>query len=118
EGGARRPRLAAVTAIAALLDYGARSGGGLVVAPVLVGGLGRSLYGAWEMLARLTGYVTAVDGRSTDALRAVVAWHRAGGDEAAQRRYVGAALVVWLLFLPAGLGVGMLLAWLAPGATG
>ena len=32
-------------------------------------------------------------------------------------RYVGAALVVWLLFLPAVLGVGMLLAWLAPAAT-
>jgi len=116
-GGASLTRRASLNGIAALLDYGARIGVGLVVTPVLVGGLGRSLYGAWEMLARLTGYVTAVDGRSTHALRAVVAWHRAGGDEAAQRRYVGAALVVWMLFLPAVLGLGALLAWLAPAAT-
>src|SRR5690606_15667180 len=33
-------------------------------------------------------------------------------------RYVGAAFVVWLLFLPAVLGAGTLLAWLAPAATG
>lgn len=110
-------RRASLNGIAALLDYGARIGVGLVVTPVLVGGLGRSLFGAWEMLSRLTGYVTAVDGRSPQALRAVVAWRQAQGDEATQRRYVGAALVVWLLFLPAVLGAGAVLAWLAPAAT-
>ena len=115
--GASLTRRASLNGIAALLDYGARIGVGLVVTPVLVGGLGRSLYGAWEMLTRLTGYVTALDGRSTHALRAVVSWHQASGDEALQRRYVGAALVVWLLFLPAVLGAGALLAWLAPAAT-
>src|SRR5690606_7005442 len=53
----------------------------------------------------------------THALRAVVAWHQAREDDAVKRRYVGAGFVVWLLFLPAVLGAGALLAWLAPLVT-
>src|SRR5438034_2326931 len=40
---------ASLNVIATLLDYGAKVAVGLVVVPILVGGLGRSLYGVWEM---------------------------------------------------------------------
>src|SRR5216684_2328106 len=43
---------ASLNVVASLLDYGAKVAVGLVVVPILVGGLGRSLYGVWEMLGR------------------------------------------------------------------
>jgi O-antigen/teichoic acid export membrane protein len=121
DGAATRPvtltQRAWLNVLASLLDYGAKVAVGLVVVPILVGGLGRSLYGVWEMLARLVGYMTAGDGRPTQALRLVVANLQGSADAAAKRRYVGAAFVVWLLFLPLVLVLGVLLVWLAPTIT-
>src|SRR6266702_7776629 len=91
---------------ASLLDYGAKIAVNFLVIPILVTGLGRSLYGMWEMLGRLVGYLTAGDGRPTQALRLVVATMQASDDDAAKRRYVGAAFVVWILFLPVILAAG------------
>src|ERR671918_76236 len=73
---ATRTQRASLTAVASLLDYGAKVVVGLVVVPILVSGLGRSLYGVWEMLNRLVGYMTGADGRPTEALRLVVASHQ------------------------------------------
>lgn len=108
---------ASLNVIAALLDYGSKVAVGLVVVPILVGGLGRSLYGVWEMLGRLVGYMTAGDGRPTLALRLVVSNLQASPDDAAKRRYVGGALVVWLLFLPLIVVGGVALVWFAPTIT-
>src|SRR5438105_15213618 len=108
---------ASLNVIATLLDYGAKVAVGLVVVPILVGGLGRSLYGVWEMLGRLVGYMTAGDGRPTQALRLVIATLQTSDDDDAKRRYVGAAFVVWMLFLPVILAAGTLLVWLVPAIT-
>src|SRR5260370_13186346 len=108
---------ASLNVFASLLDYAAKVAVGLVVVPILVGGLGSTLYGVWEMLARLVGYMTAGDGRPTQALRLVVANLQGSDDAAAKRRYVGGAFVVWLLFLPLVLGMGAVLVWLAPTIT-
>lgn len=116
----RAPNLtqrASLNVAASLLDYAAKIAVNFVVIPILVAGLGRSLYGMWEMLGRLVGYLTAGDGRPTQALRLVVATLQASDDDAAKRRYVGAAFVVWTLFLPLILGAGALLVWLAPTIT-
>src|SRR5437899_6284973 len=43
---------ASLNAIQALLDYGGKLLVGFVVTPILVSGLGTSLYGVWEMLSR------------------------------------------------------------------
>lgn len=110
-------RRASLTAIAALVDYAAKLGVGLVVTPVLVHGLGRALYGMWEMLLQLIGYMTAADGRPTDALRLVIANRQGIDDAAARRRQVGAALVVWALFLPLVAAAGAVAVWLAPTIT-
>ena len=88
-------RRASLTAIASLVDYAARLGVGLLVTPALVQGLGRALYGMWEMLLQLIGYMTAADGRPTDALRLTIANRQALDDAVARRRQTGAALVVW-----------------------
>jgi len=108
---------ASLNVLASLLDYGAKVAVGFLVIPIVVAGLGSSLYGVWEMLARLTGYLTAGDGRPIQALRLVVSNLQGSHDDSAKRRYVGGAFVVWLLFLPLLLGGGALLLLLAPTIT-
>jgi O-antigen/teichoic acid export membrane protein len=108
---------ASLNVVASLLDYAAKIAVTLVVIPILVAGLGRSLYGVWEMLGRLVGYMTAGDGRPTQALRLVIANLQASDDAQAKRRYVGAAFVVWTIFLPLIIAAGTLLVWFAPGIT-
>jgi len=108
---------ATLNVVASLLDYGAKVAVGLVVVPILVTSFGRSLYGVWEMLGRLVGYMTAGDGRPTQALRLVVSNLQGSEDDALKRRYVGGALVVWLLFLPIVLVGGAALVWIAPTIT-
>ncbi len=110
-------RRASLNAVQALLDYAAKLGVGLIVTPILLDGLGRSLFGVWEMLGRLISYMSATDGRPTEALRLVIATKQATDDPMAHRRAVGSALVVWLLFLPLLAGVGAVLVWLSPLVT-
>jgi len=105
---------ATLTAVASLLDYAARAVVGLVTIPILVGGLGRSLYGVWEILSRLIAYMTGADGRPTEALRLTISNHLNRTDDDAKRRLVGSAVFVWLLFLPVVAVVGAVIVWLAP----
>ncbi|MDP3909795.1 MAG: oligosaccharide flippase family protein, partial [Gemmatimonadales bacterium] len=107
-------RRASLSALASLLDYAVKAGVTLVITPILVGGLGRSLYGVWEMLGRLVGYMSAADGRPTEALRLVVAQQQGAADHDINRRSVGAALTVWLLLLPVVLLVGAIITWFSP----
>src|SRR5881398_1692493 len=82
--GVRSPTLtrrASLNALQSLLDYGARLGVGLLVTPIVVAGLGRSLFGVWEMLNRLVSYMSAADGRPTEALRLIVANRQAVDDD-------------------------------------
>jgi O-antigen/teichoic acid export membrane protein len=108
-------RLASLNAAGSLLDYAAKAGVVLAVTPILVTGLGRSVYGIWEMLGRLGSYLTAADGRPTDALRLIIAQHQSVDDDEAKRRFVGASITVWAITLPLVLvGGGVLAWWLAP----
>ena len=108
---------ASLNAVQSLLDYAARLGVGLLVTPLLVSRLGRELFGVWEMLNRLIGYMSAADGRPTEALRLVIATKQAATDPLEHRRAVGSALVVWLLFSPLLAGLGSVLVWLSPIVT-
>src|SRR5205809_5443304 len=74
-------RRASLNVAASLLDYSAKVAVGFVVVPILVTGLGRSLYGVWEMLGRLVGYMSAGDGRPTQAVRLVVSNLQASPDD-------------------------------------
>jgi O-antigen/teichoic acid export membrane protein len=108
---------ASLNLVQSLLDYGVKLAVRLIVIPILVTGLGRSLFGVWEMLGRLAGYIESTDGRPTQALRLVISNLQFQGDAAANRRWVGSALVVWLGFLPLWIGAGALLIWSAPTIT-
>ena len=108
---------ASLNLVQSILDYGAKLAVGLIVIPILVSGLGRSLFGVWEMLARLMGYMESTDGRPTQALRLVISHQQSQSDATAKRRWVGSALVVWLCFLPLWIVTGAVLIWLAPTIT-
>src|SRR2546427_12432451 len=79
-------RRASLNALQALLDYGAKLIVTFVVTPMLVAGLRRSLYGVWEMLARLIGYMSASDARPMEALRLVIATRQGLNDPAGHPR--------------------------------
>lgn len=100
-----------------VLDYGAKLAVGLIVIPILVNGMGRSLFGVWEMLGRLVGYLESTDGRPTQALRLVISNQQLQSDWIVKRRWVGSALAVWLCFLPLWIATGAVLIWLAPTIT-
>lgn len=108
---------ASLNLVQSILDYSVRLGVGLLVVPILVNGLGRSLFGVWEMLSRLVGYLESSDGRSTEALRLVISNQQSSDDRAEKRRWIGSALTVWLYFLPLWVGAGAVLVWLAPTIT-
>src|SRR3990170_8543509 len=84
--------MASLNVVQSLLDYSVKLGVGLVIVPILVTGLGRTLFGIWEMLGRLVGFIESADGRSTQALRLVISNQQSSDDEAAKRRWVGSAL--------------------------
>src|SRR2546426_686897 len=79
-------RRASLNVAAFGLDFGVKTAVGLVITPLLVGRLGTTLFGAWEMLDRLAGYVATVGGRPSEALRLLVANRQTIADPAAQRR--------------------------------
>ena len=110
-------RRASLNVLQSLLDYSVKLAVGLVLVPIMVTGLGRTLYGVWEMLGRMAGYIESADGRSTQALRLVISNQQTSNDQAAKRRWVGSALAVWVCFLPMWTIAGALLIWLAPTVT-
>lgn len=114
DASAKLTRRASLNIIASLVDYFAKMAVGLFVTPILVAGLGRSLFGVWEMLGRLVGYMSATDGRPTEALRLTISNEQAIDDPESKRRHVGSALTVWLLFLPVLVIGGIILVWLSP----
>jgi O-antigen/teichoic acid export membrane protein len=106
-----------LNAFAALLDHAVKGGVTALVTPLLVAGLGSSLFGVWQMLSRLVTYMQAADGRPTQALKWVIAHEQASEDTEAKRRHVGSALGVWVLFLPVLVLVSAALVWVAPLVT-
>lgn len=108
---------ASLNLVQSILDYSAKLGVGLIVIPILVSSLGRSVFGIWEMLGRLMGYLESTDGRPTQALRLMISNLQSHPDHSAKRRWIGSALAVWACFLPLWVATGALLIWLAPTIT-
>src|SRR5437879_12646149 len=91
-------RRASLNGIAFALDLGVKTGVSLVLTPLLVDRLGAGLFGVWEMLGRLAGYLTAIGGRPAEALRLVVA-NRQDDTAEDHRSGLGAACVGRLHFM-------------------
>jgi O-antigen/teichoic acid export membrane protein len=110
----RLTQKAYLNAFAALLDYAARMLVNLLLTPYLVSGLGSTLYGIWQILIRLISYITAIDGRPTQALKWVIANQQQSDDSELKRKAIGSALGIWLLLFPPMAIIGSVLVWIAP----
>jgi O-antigen/teichoic acid export membrane protein len=107
-------RKAYLNSLASGLDFAARLLVGFCITPLLVSGLGDLMYGAWMVLGRLTGYLTAAGARPNQALKCVLANRQSSADFEEKRQCVGSALIVWLVFLPLQGTLGAVVAWFAP----
>jgi O-antigen/teichoic acid export membrane protein len=102
---------------ASLLDTVVKGGVMALVTPLILNGLGSSLFGVWQILGRLITYMHAADGRPTQALKWVIAHGAEVDDAETKRRHVGSAMGVWLLFLPLLAVISGGLIWVSPYIT-
>jgi len=103
-----------LNAFTVVLDYGAGLLVGVLITPLMVAGLGNYLFGLWQVLVRLIGYLTPASGRPAFALKATLVNKQASIDYDQKRRYVGTSLIIWLLFLPFLVCLGGILTWFVP----
>lgn len=91
---------------------------GLIVNPILLAAFGPVLFGVWKSLQKFLDFASIADGQAAQALKWVVATRMALGDDE-RRRDIGAAVGVWLRWLPAtvmvGVGVTVALPYLVRG---
>ena len=97
-----------------VLDYGASLVVGFIITPLMVRGLGNLVFGMWQVLVRLMGYLAPASGRVAFALKATIANQQASTDYDQKRRYIGSTLLIWLLFLPVLVGIGGTVSWFVP----
>lgn len=103
-----------LNALTVVLDYGASLIVGFLITPLMVAGLGNYLFGMWQILNRLIGYITPASGRPGFALKATLANQQASTDYDQKRRYVGSTFLIWIFFLPLLIGIGGIVSWFAP----
>lgn len=73
---------------------------GLFANPFLVSYLGPVAFGIWKSCQRLLDVATVADGRATQALKWIIA-HRAHDTSISEKqRAVGAAILIWMIWLP------------------
>jgi len=72
---------------------------GLLVNPFLLVALGAGTFGTWKACQRILDVATAADGGAPQALKWIVA-HTTHEDVVTKQRTIGAALVIWLVWLP------------------
>lgn len=102
---------------AAMLSFIVTGGASLLINPFLVNGLGSTYYGILQIIQQMTTFMTAADGRPTQALKWFVANQQGMTDHTAKKQAIGSALAIWLVFSPVVLIVGGILVWLSPSIT-
>lgn len=73
---------------------------GFIVNPLLLSAFGPVMFGVWKSLQRFLDFAAVADGRASQALKWIVASRTTLADEE-RRRDVGAAIIVWIRWLPA-----------------
>ena len=103
---------------AALLNAVSRIAVGLVVTPIMIAILGREMNGVWKSIQVMFNNIGAIDGRSAQALKWVIANKQSDEitDEEKQKE-CGKALAVWFMFLPILIAIGLVMMYYAPYLT-
>lgn len=103
-----------LTLCAKALRMGTKTIVQLVTTPLVVRYLGPDLFGAWSMIQKLGIYLSATDFRAAGAAKLLLAVRSHLDDASGHRRLVGAALVMWLVFLPLALATTAVVLALSP----
>lgn len=85
-----------------------------VARPIIILTLGGNLYGAWVIIQQMANYMVVGDLNPTKALRLSLSVRQHIDDFREKKRYIGAALLVWLGSLPVVLALGVTIVWLTP----
>jgi O-antigen/teichoic acid export membrane protein len=100
--------------VTALLGFVAAGGTSLLINPFLVRGLGNVHYGVLQIVQQMTTFMTAADGRPTQALKWFIANLQGGSDHTKKRHAIGSAIGIWLFFVPVLLIAGGIMVWFSP----
>lgn len=82
---------------------------GFVVSPLLVHGLGKSEYGAYQMTAALIGYVSVLDFGLHSSVTRFVSKYLARGDERGQQNFIGVSLILFSVIAVIIIAIGIVL---------
>ncbi len=107
-------RATSLNAIALMGNYFVTLVAAFLANPLLCRFLGTSGFGTWQICLRLLTFVSASDGRATQALKWTIANKSGSTDVEQKQRDIGSALIVWLAFVPLMAALGILVVWLSP----
>lgn len=82
------------------LSFIVMAAAGFIVNPILLAAFGPVMFGVWKSLQKFLEFASVADGQASQALKWIVATRTSFGDEE-RRRDIGAALTVWVRWLPA-----------------
>jgi len=100
---------AALSFVSSALQQGARLVVGFALTPVIVGGLGAELFGAWGLIVRIAGFLGTGTLTPLESVRILVGRASSNPDSARKRRVLGAALLQAALLAPVVLAIGAIL---------
>ncbi|EJF10729.1 hypothetical protein [Pontibacter sp. BAB1700] len=106
-----------LNSVTSVIDYAGAQIVGFFVSPFIVGGLGSSMYGIWQMLSQMTGFANMADTRATQVLKWSIAQKRDLATDQELRSDLTTALVVTTFILPIILAIGGIIVWYAPTLT-
>lgn len=95
-----RSKKAAFTFVANSVDQIAGLFVGFLFTPIIVRGLGAELYGAWGVIAKLTGFVGVSNLNPMAILKLQMGVRQSNSDVAEKNRLVGASIIQWVFTLP------------------
>ncbi|MEN6333946.1 MAG: hypothetical protein ABFE01_06760 [Phycisphaerales bacterium] len=107
-------RATSLNAIALVGNYFVTLVAAFLANPLLCRFLGSSGFGVWQICLRLLTFVSASDGRATQALKWTIANKSGSTAVEEKQRDIGSALIVWLAFVPLVAVLGGLVVWLSP----
>jgi O-antigen/teichoic acid export membrane protein len=106
-----------LNSLSSIIDYAGVQLTGFIVSPFIVGGLGSTMFGIWQILSQITGYAKLADTRATQVLKWDIAHKREVASDEELRSDVTTALVVTIFILPIILVIGGVISWYAPYIT-
>jgi len=85
-----------------------------ILNPILVSYFGTYYFGIWKSIEKFLGFAAIADGKGAQALKWTIANYESRDDEAQKKRFIGAAIIVWLIFLPILVTIIGLVAYFSP----